>query len=229
MTHFDLMVIKKFFFEICLLKTMGNITHENQRYYIWVCWKNGKGTDDIHNKLVIAEGTKALSKCTIYRWIEAFEAGQSNIKDTLHFERPREADTFSNVNIVEDLINNDPHTSIENVQGVITISIEKYKTTLHYEISAKKACLNRSPHMPICCATQGKKLSLSTFRKNESYFSLLYIVLIWYCVTPFWFLKVKKKLGGKRFERIQNVSCVINLVTNSLPQEKICWVFSESA
>ena len=112
---------------------MENITHENQRYYIWVCWKNGKGTDDIHNKLVIAEGTKALSKCTIYRWIEAFEAGQSNIKDTLHFERPREADTFSNVNIVEDLINNDPHTSIENVQGVITISIEKYKTTLHYE------------------------------------------------------------------------------------------------
>ena len=50
---------------------------------IWVCWKNGKGADDIHKELVIAEGTKALSKRTIYRWIEAFEGGQSSIEDAL--------------------------------------------------------------------------------------------------------------------------------------------------
>ena len=102
------MFIKKFFFEICLLKTMENFTRENQRYYIWVCWKNGKEMDDIHNKLIIAEGTKALSKRTIYCWIKAFEAGKLSIKDALHSERPREAVTFLNVNIVEDIINNDP-------------------------------------------------------------------------------------------------------------------------
>jgi hypothetical protein len=39
-----------------------NSTREKQRYYIWVCWKNGKGADDIHKELVIAEGDKALSK-----------------------------------------------------------------------------------------------------------------------------------------------------------------------
>jgi len=76
---------------------MENITHKNQWYYIWVCWKNGKGTDDIHNKLVIAEGTKALSKRIIYRWIEAFEAGKSSIKDAHHSKRPRKAVTFLNV------------------------------------------------------------------------------------------------------------------------------------
>jgi len=52
LTHFDLMVIEKDFFEICLLKTMEIFTRENQRYYIWVCWKNGKGADDIHKELV---------------------------------------------------------------------------------------------------------------------------------------------------------------------------------
>jgi len=56
------MVIEKNIFEICLLKAMENFTRENQRYYIWVCWKNGKEADDVHKELVIAEGTKALSK-----------------------------------------------------------------------------------------------------------------------------------------------------------------------
>lgn len=143
MTHFDLVVIEKRNFEICLLKTMENFTRESQRYYIWVCWKNGKGADDIHKELVIAEGTKALSKRTIYRWIEAFEAGQSSVEDAPRSGRPREAVTPLNVNIVEDLISNDPHISIENIQEVIPISTGSIETILHNELSVKKVCAKK--------------------------------------------------------------------------------------
>lgn len=146
MTHFDLVVIEKRNFEICLLKTMENFTRESQRYYIWVCWKNGKGADDIHKELVIAEGTKALSKRTIYRWIEAFEAGQSSVEDAPRSGRPREAVTPLNVNIVEDLISNDPHISIENIQEVIPISTGSIETILHNELSVKKVCAKWIPH-----------------------------------------------------------------------------------
>ena len=147
MTHFDLMVVENFFFEICLLKTMENSTRENQRYYIWVCWKNDKGADDIHRELVTAEGSKALSKRTIYRWIEAFEAGQSSIEDAPRSGRPREAVTPSNINIIEDLINNDPHISIESIQEVISISTGSIETILHNEISVKKVCAKWVPHV----------------------------------------------------------------------------------
>ena len=92
-----------------------NSTREKQRYYIWVCWKNGKGADDIHKELVIAEGDKALSKRTIYRWIEAFEIGQLNIEDASRSGRPREANSSSNINIIEDLIHDDPHITIESI------------------------------------------------------------------------------------------------------------------
>ena len=82
--------------------------------------------------------TKALSKRTIYRWIEAFEAGQSSIEDASRSGRPREAATPSNVNIIEDLISNDPHISIESIQEVIPISTGSIETILHEEISVSK-------------------------------------------------------------------------------------------
>ena len=59
-------------------------------------------------ELVIAEGTGALSKRTIYRWIEAFEAGQSSIEDAPRSGYPREAVTPLNVNIIKDLTSNEP-------------------------------------------------------------------------------------------------------------------------
>ena len=119
---------------------MENSTHENQRYYIWVCWKNGKGADGIHKELIAAEGDKALSKRTIYRWIEAFEAGQSSIEDGSRSGRPREAITPSNINIIENLINDDPHITIESIRQVVPISAGSIETILCNEISVKKVC-----------------------------------------------------------------------------------------
>ena len=56
---------------------MKNSTREHQQYYIFVEWKNGTTAADIRQKLVIAEGDKALSLSTIYRWIEAFEQART--------------------------------------------------------------------------------------------------------------------------------------------------------
>lgn len=105
-----------------------------------MCWKNGKGADGIHKELATAEGDKALSKRTIYRWIEAFEAGQSSIEDEPRSGRPREAVTPSNINIVENLINDDPHITIESIQQVVAISAGSIETILHNEISVRKVC-----------------------------------------------------------------------------------------
>ncbi|CAJ0649132.1 5209_t:CDS:2 [Entrophospora sp. SA101] len=72
---------------------MENSTREHQRYYIFVEWKNGTSVADIHKKLIVVEGDKALSKSTIYRWIEAFELGQQTIKDEIRSGCPHDAVT----------------------------------------------------------------------------------------------------------------------------------------
>ena len=42
---------------------------EQQRYYIFVSWKNGREPTQIHNELVNAEGEEALSLRTVERWV----------------------------------------------------------------------------------------------------------------------------------------------------------------
>jgi len=72
---------------------MEDSTREHQRYYIFVSWKNGKTPSQIYKELQIAEGPKALSLRTIYRWIEAFEEGENDIKDNPRSRHPCEAVT----------------------------------------------------------------------------------------------------------------------------------------
>ena len=70
--------------------------------------------------------------------IESFEAGLSSIEDAPRSGRPREAVTPSNINIVEDLINDDPHITIENIQQVVPISAGSIETILLNEISCQE-------------------------------------------------------------------------------------------
>ena len=88
---------------------MENFSHEHQCYYIFVSWKNGKDAKQIHTELQVAEGPKALSLRSIYRWIESFESGDENIEDDSHSGHPNEIVTPKNVAEIEDLIIEDPH------------------------------------------------------------------------------------------------------------------------
>ena len=119
---------------------MENATREHQRYFVWVCWKFGNDATDIHKMLVNAEGEKALSKRTIYRWIEAFDLGHSSVQDDPRSGRPRDAVTPSNCNIIEDLIKEDPHITVREIQSTIFLSLDSINTILHDELGVRKLC-----------------------------------------------------------------------------------------
>ena len=88
---------------------MENYTCKHQCYYIFVEWKNGTAVADIHQKLVVAEGDKALLLSTVYHWIEAFEHGQQSIKDEVCSGQPGEAVTPTMIAVVEQFVNDDCH------------------------------------------------------------------------------------------------------------------------
>ena len=119
---------------------MENSTREHQRYYIFVEWKNGTTATDICQKLVVAEGDKALSLSTIYRWIEAFEHGQQSVKDEARSRRLHDAA------VVEQFVNDNRHVTTRKLAEV-GISRERINHILHQELGMRKICKKWVPHV----------------------------------------------------------------------------------
>ena len=122
------------------------MSSEQQRYYIFVSWKNGREPTQIHKELVNAEGKHALSLRTVERWIRAFKDGDETISDKPRSGRPREAVTPENIAKVEDLVNDDPHISTTEMASQVGISHERIVHILHSELSLRKVCAKWVPH-----------------------------------------------------------------------------------
>ena len=110
-------------------------------------WKNGTSAADIHKKLRVAEGDKALSKSTIYCWIESFELGQQTIKDEICSGHPHEAVTLETIGRVEDFINENPHITTQELAEEVGISRERVEHTIHEELDMRKICKKWIPHV----------------------------------------------------------------------------------
>ena len=97
-------------------------------------------------ELVNVEGEQALSTSTIRRWIATFKDGEEEIKDKARSGRPREAVTSEKIARVEDLVSNDPHTSIKELTNEVGISRERISYILHEELNLHKLCAKWVPH-----------------------------------------------------------------------------------
>lgn len=116
------------------------MSRENQRYYIFVAWKNGRNATQIREELVNAEGEQALTTSTIRRWIYAFKDGEEDIHDKTRSGRPRETVTSENIAKVDDLVSNDPHVSTKELANQVGISRERIAYILHDELEGKNNC-----------------------------------------------------------------------------------------
>src|SRR5262245_54525386 len=52
MTEIYLLVVEKSYFFYTLLKQLSKMSYENQRYYVFVSWKNGRKATEIHEELL---------------------------------------------------------------------------------------------------------------------------------------------------------------------------------
>ena len=122
------------------------MSREQQRYYIFVSWKNGRKPTEIHNELVNAEGEQALSLLTVRRWVHAFEDGNESIFDKARSGRSCEAVTPENIAKVDDLVNDDPNISTSEIANQVGISRERIGHILHKELDLHKVCAKWVPH-----------------------------------------------------------------------------------
>src|SRR5438128_3224849 len=107
------------------------MSRENQRYFIFASWKNGRNATQIHEELVNVEGEQALTISTIRHWIATFKDGEEEIKDKAHSGHPHEAVMSEKIAKVEDLVSNDLHISIKELANEVGISHERISYILH--------------------------------------------------------------------------------------------------
>ena len=122
------------------------MSREQQRYYIFVSWKNGREPTQIHNELVNAEGEEALSLRTVERWVRAFKDGDESVSDNARSGRPCEAVTSEKIAKADDFISNDPHITTTELASQVGISHERITHILHNELGFHKVCAKWVSH-----------------------------------------------------------------------------------
>ena len=67
---------------------LAQCTREEQRAVVRFLWSEGSSGKKIHQRLLAQYGDNALSKTTVYEWIEKFKTGRTSVKHAEGAGRP---------------------------------------------------------------------------------------------------------------------------------------------
>ncbi|CAF5094426.1 unnamed protein product, partial [Rotaria sp. Silwood1] len=85
------------------------------RYYIKIRTILGINPKTIHEELATALGPKVLSYPTVAEWAKRFREGRQNVNDVPLFDRPVSELTDENIELVREVITNDPHSTYDDI------------------------------------------------------------------------------------------------------------------
>ena len=116
------------------------------RYYIKTRSLLGLNATQIHEELIAAYGDDYVSYPTIVCWLRAFFAGRESLEDNPRSGRPITAGTQDNIDAVKDLVDEDPHISIDNIATIVDISRGSVHTILEQHLRLRKISSRWVPH-----------------------------------------------------------------------------------
>ena len=99
------------------------LSREQFRTMISYDWKIGLSYKDSHVRLVQAWGDQASSESTVLNWFHEFQRENFIVEDRACSGRPRTAVNQTNIDAVRTIIENDPHSTcdqIEDTQSIIS-------------------------------------------------------------------------------------------------------------
>ncbi len=100
----------------------------------------------IHNELCVAYGPEVVSYRTVARWIRRFSDGHDSLEDNPRSGRPLSAVSQKNIDAVRDLVNKDPHISIDYIADILDVSHGSVDTILKQHLGLRKISSRWVPH-----------------------------------------------------------------------------------
>ena len=131
----------RFFNHLCSLMEKQHI-----RSYIKTRLLLGLTATQIHDELTAAYGQDVVSYCTVALWIRRFSNDRESLEDNPRSGRPITVITQQNIDAVNDLVNDDPHISIDYIATILDISHGSVHTILKEHLGLTKITSRWVPH-----------------------------------------------------------------------------------
>lgn len=119
---------------------------EAYRSYIQLRTNLGMRPVDIHAELVELCGDDAVSYNTVCTWAKRFREETMEIEDMPRPGRPITKITPENIELVRSLINEDPHSTIDDLEAETSLSHGTIFTIIHEHLEMRKITSRWVPH-----------------------------------------------------------------------------------
>ncbi len=92
----------------------------------------------IHEELTTALGPNAPSYQTVARWAKRFREGREDVDDDPRSGRPISELTDENIELVRQVINNDPHSTYDDIIAETSLSHGTVERIIHDHLKMRK-------------------------------------------------------------------------------------------
>lgn len=116
------------------------------RFYIRTRSLLGINATTIHEELTTAYGAHAISYTTVQRWSKYFRNGNMELEDELREGRPVSKTTKENIDLVRRIIDEDPHSSYEDIEEETELSHGTVHKIIHEYLQMQKISSRWVPH-----------------------------------------------------------------------------------
>ena len=136
---------------------------EPYRFYIKTRTLLGIRATDIHQELTTVYGAQALCYSTVQKWSKFFREGNMQIEDEPRSGRPVTKATQENIDLVRRLIEEDPHSTYDDIEEQTELSSGTISRIIHDHLKLKKISSRWVPHD---LTAEQKQLRVEFCRKN---------------------------------------------------------------
>ena len=143
------------------------MNNEYNRYYIRIRTILGIAPMTIHEKLATALGPDAPAYRTVARWAERFREGREDVNDDLRSGRPLSELTYENIEVVRQVITNDPHSTYDDIIAETFLSHSTIERIIHDHLKLRKVTSRWVPHQ---LTAEQKKERVTLCRENLAEF-----------------------------------------------------------